>query len=365
MTNTETLKLTSRKPRISGEQLAQTLVPPPQFASASFASYVPDPQHPSQQYARDLLQSFISTSGLGTRKSGGAGLFSRFFSKAKDSAPENNGDADSPQIPDGKQGVYLDGGFGVGKTHLLAAAWHAQPGVKYFGTFIQYTALVGALGYDGAVRVLSGAKLICIDEFELDDPGDTMLMTRLIKDLTQLGAKFIATSNTPPNALGEGRFAAADFMREIQAMSDRFMTVRIDGADYRQRHIEGAAVVYERQELEESIANACVAGLTVSCDEFAELLSHLEQVHPSSYTELLNGVDVIALIGSFEIADQSAALRFVAFIDRVYDAQIPILATGTPLNDIFGGGMLDGGYRKKYLRCMSRVNALCAMPVTA
>jgi len=24
-------------------------------------------------------------------------------------------------------GVYLDGGFGVGKTHLLASLWHAVP----------------------------------------------------------------------------------------------------------------------------------------------------------------------------------------------------------------------------------------------
>lgn len=65
-----------------------------------------------------------------------------------------------------------------------------------------------------------------------------MLMTRMIKDLTNNGAKIVATSNTPPNALGEGRFAAVDFLREIQSMSDRFLTIRIDGEDYRQRNIE-------------------------------------------------------------------------------------------------------------------------------
>ena len=27
-------------------------------------------------------------------------------------------------------GIYLDGGFGVGKTHLLAALWHAAPGAQ-------------------------------------------------------------------------------------------------------------------------------------------------------------------------------------------------------------------------------------------
>src|SRR5690606_6182136 len=80
-----------------------------------------------------------------------------------------------------KPGVYLDGGFGVGKTHLLAAVYHAMPvRRKYFGSFIEYTALVGALGYQNTVELLRGAGLLCIDEFELDDPGDTMVMTRLL-----------------------------------------------------------------------------------------------------------------------------------------------------------------------------------------
>jgi cell division protein ZapE len=76
-------------------------------------------------------------------------------------------------------------------------------------------------------------------------------------------------------------------------------------------------------------------------------------------------VQVIGLREVYELTDQSAALRFVAFIDRVYDAQLPIRATGIALTSIFGGGMLDGGYRKKYLRCMSRLNALTQAKVTA
>ena len=100
-------------------------------------------------------------------------------------------------------------------------------------------------------------------------------------------------------------------------------------------------------------------------DSFGDLIAHLATVHPSSYVGMLTGVRVIGLREVFELTDQSAALRFVAFIDRVYDAQIPIRATGVPLTTIFGGGMLDGGYRKKYLRCMSRLNALTQSEVTA
>ena len=180
----------------------------------------------------------------------------------------------------------------------------------------------------------------------------------LIGDLTAAGSRIVATSNTPPNALGEGRFAASDFMREIQAMSDRFETIRIDGSDYRQRDLQGEAQALTDDAYRFALADVAASGERMTDDDFSELIAHLAKVHPSSYIGLLYGVQTIGLRGVHELTDQSAALRFVAFIDRVYDAQIPIRATGIPLTEIFGGGMIDGGYRKKYQRCQSRLNAL-------
>ncbi len=345
--------LVDRHPEISGTELVATLVPPRQFDGASFESYRPDDNYPSQSEARDTLRAFSEPE---TPISRGGGFLGFGRKKAA---------AEPKQASITKPGVYLDGGFGVGKTHLLAATWHATPGRKYFGTFIEYTALVGALGYAGALGVLQGARLICIDEFELDDPGDTMLMTRLIGDLTATGSRIVATSNTPPNALGEGRFAASDFMREIQAMADRFVTIRIDGVDYRRRDLAGDAVSLSDDAYRFTLADVVSSGERMTDDSFGDLVAHLATVHPSSYIGLLNGVRVIGLRDVFELTDQSAALRFVAFIDRVYDAQIPIRATGLTLTSIFGGGMLDGGYRKKYLRCMSRLNALTQSELTA
>lgn len=81
-------------------------------------------------------------------------------------------------------------------------------------------------------------------------------------------------------------------------------------------------------------------------------------MHPSRYIRLIAGVDAIGLREITQLDDQSAALRFVAFVDRAYDAQIPIRATGTPLDDVFSQEMLAGGYRKKYLRAISRLVAL-------
>jgi cell division protein ZapE len=247
----------------------------------------------------------------------------------------------------------------VGKTHLLAALWHVAHGPKYFGTFIEYTALVGALGYANAVKLLSGARLICIDEFELDDPGDTMLMTRFLGELMAGGTRVAATSNTPPNALGEGRFAAADFLREIHGLASNFETLRIDGLDYRRRDTEGhAEALADDPAVENTAAALAERGHVVSLDTFDAIIAHLATVHPSKYIKLIEGIEFIALTGVGELTDQNAALRLVAFIDRVYDAEIPIIASGTPLDQVFADDMMAGGYRKKYLRSMSRMIAL-------
>ena len=253
--------------------------------------------------------------------------------------------------------MYLDGGFGVGKTHLLAAVYHAMPARrKYFGSFIEYTALVGALGYQNTVELFRGSDLLCIDEFELDDPGDTMVMTRLLGELVASGTRLAATSNTPPNALGEGRFAAQDFLREIHAMSASFQTIRIDGTDYRHRAVDGHAAVLTPPEYDTAIADAASRGLA-SDDEFAELVAHLARVHPSRYIKLIDGLSTVGIRDVAPFTDQSAALRFVAFIDRVYDAELPIRSTGTSLDVVFPDEMLSGGYRKKYLRAISRLVA--------
>ena len=329
-------RLTDRNPSLSGAEIVAHLVPPRQFASATLDSYRPDRDYPSQGAAVAAIRNFIAG-----WQSGG-GLFSR--RKA------------APAFP----GIYLDGGFGVGKTHLLAALWHVAPGRKYFGTFIEYTALVGALGYAQAVQLLKGASLVCIDEFELDDPGDTRLMARLLSELVASGTRIAATSNTPPNALGEGRFAAQDFLREIDSLAAKFETVRIDGLDYRRRDIEAHAVAVP----DAASAIESVDGDT-TLDPFDAVLRHLGTVHPSRYVKLVDGLDAIGLTGVHQFANQTDALRFVAFVDRLYDAQVRVVADGTPLDEVFPDEMLAGGYRKKYLRAASRLIALTGPVATS
>lgn len=324
-------RIIDRSPVLTGAEMAAQLVPPRQFAEASLENYRPDPDFPSQQAAVEAVRTFLQAP-----KSSG-GLFSR------------------RRAEPAKPGLYLDGGFGVGKTHLLAALWHGAQGRKYFGTFIEYTALVGALGYQSTLQLLRGASLIAIDEFELDDPGDTMMMTRLLGDLVGTGTRIAATSNTPPNALGEGRFAASDFMREIQGLADQFRTLRIDGHDYRRRDVEGQATMLDDTAFDAAV-DALPADATV--DEFGDVLAHLATIHPSRYVTLAEGLSATAWRNVHQMNSQTDALRLVAFVDRLYDAQVPIIASGTPLDEAFAPEMMSGGYRKKYLRAISRMIAL-------
>lgn len=324
--------LSERNPAMTAAEIAESLVPPRQFEGATLDNYVPDADYPSQARAVEKVRAFAAAWAPSR------GMFAKRTAVTK-------------------PGIYLDGGFGVGKTHLLAALWKLAPGRTYFGTFIEYTALVGALGYAATVKLFGGASFLAIDEFELDDPGDTMIMTRLLGELAAGGTRIAATSNTPPNALGEGRFAAVDFLREIQALSDRFDIVRIDGLDYRRRDVEGHAVALTEAGFAEAVTAAAANG-PVTADPFDDILKHLATVHPSRYVRLVEGLYAVGVDGVRVLHDQTEALRFVALVDRLYDEQVRVLATGVPLDGVFGDEMLSGGYRKKYLRAISRLIAL-------
>lgn len=331
------IRLIDRRPDVSPDRLLSECVPPPRFAPVRFATYRPDPDEPSQSAALALLGERGTTLAAARSETRSWWRFGR-------------GSEDVP----GKAGVYLDGGFGVGKTHLLASLWHESSGPKMYCTFVELTNLVGAIGMRRAVEVLTPYRFICIDEFELDDPGDTVLISRLLGQLVEGGVQLAATSNTLPDRLGEGRFQATDFLREIQGLAARFDVLRIDGQDYRHRGLPTAPMPLTDDE----VARLAAARDGASCDHFVDVHRHLAELHPSKYGALLDGVTAVGLVDIREITDENVALRLVVLADRMYDRDIPLLASGVPLDRMFDERMLKGGYRKKYLRALSRLIAL-------
>lgn len=330
-------RLVDRHPTVSPERLIAQLVPPPTFADVSFDTYRPDPAEPTRAAAvaacRQLCEEALR------RRAGRRKLFGR-----RETLPG--------------VGLYLDGGFGVGKTHLLASAYRQLPDSpehpRAFATFGELTQLAGVFGFTECIELLADYVVVCIDEFELDDPGNTTLISRLISQLVERGVSIAATSNTLPEQLGEGRFAAQDFLREINTLASIFTTARVEGPDYRHRGLPPAPVPPSDDEVAERAG--ATAGATL--DDFGELCAHLATMHPSRYLTLIEGVSAVFITGVHRIDDQNVALRLVSLTDRLYDAGIPVVASGAELDTIFSEEMLAGGYRKKYLRATSRLLAL-------
>ncbi|MBE7700667.1 cell division protein ZapE [Oerskovia sp. Sa1BUA8] len=326
------------RPVVPPTRLLADLVPPRHFSDARFATYRANPAFPSQARVVARLEEVAAQLAPGKAR---RGLFAR-----RKAAPA----------------IYMDGGFGVGKTHLLTSLAHVVGPDAAYGTFVEYTNLVGALGFQATVDALATKRLVCIDEFELDDPGDTVLTSRLLRELADRDVALAATSNTLPGSLGEGRFAAEDFLREIQAMAARFEVMRVDGEDYRHR-----AVVTETRPLPaDVVARVAAERPGATLDPLDDVLDHLRHVHPSKYGAMLDDVTLVALTGVHPVTEQSAALRLVVLVDRLYDRDVPVLLADSPALDgaagataaLFTEDMLRGGYRKKYFRALSRLGSL-------
>ncbi|WP_432507316.1 cell division protein ZapE [Kineococcus arenarius] len=110
------------------------------------------------------------------------------------------------------QGVYLHGAVGRGKTWLTEALLHQLPaaGVLRLHAYDAARQLHAHVARDvetpGAVqravsRLLDGVDLLYVDEFHAHDPGDAMLLARLVRALPAHRAALVATSNHPPHAL--------------------------------------------------------------------------------------------------------------------------------------------------------------------
>ena len=113
-------------PSVTPERLIAQLIPPPTFSDVSFDTYKPDPAEPSHAAAVQACRQFCEQAV--ERRAGKKKLFGR------------------REVLPGV-GIYLDGGFGVGKTHLLASSFFDVPEPKAFATFGELTQLAGVFGF--------------------------------------------------------------------------------------------------------------------------------------------------------------------------------------------------------------------------
>lgn len=321
------MRLVDCHPEVDLERLLQSFAPPPRFQSATFATYRPDSRYPSQTLAKERLRRWTKDRPRGFLR---------------------------PRFP-GPQGIYLDGGFGVGKTHLLVAAYWEAPGPKAFLTFEELTYTLGLMGLREGAGRFAALRYLFLDEFELDDPGNAQMITHFLALTMERGLRVATTSNTPPGALGEGRFNAEQFRHQIQSLSRRFAVERIEGEDFRHR---------DPDRFPEPLSDCRLLALyredprRKTLDTFPHLLAHLRTLHPIRYRYLLDGVEAIYLQNLEAIPDPNDALRFVHFVDQVYNLGVALRASGVPLQEVFPETYRHGAFAKKYGRALSRLAEL-------
>jgi cell division protein ZapE len=317
-------------------ELVAGFVPPPRFAGKRFGDYRPDPRHPSQAAAVARLRQVAG------ELSGGGGWLRKVLGGRG-----------------GGSGVYLDGGFGVGKTHLLAALWNESPGPGAYLTFDELVYTIGLLGVEGARAAFRGRRLVAVDEWELDDPGNLKMALAFLRGALADGIRVATTSNTVPNELGTGRFDQKNFKSEIEELSGAFEVLEIEGEDYRHRRFEadpGRAYFLDDAGMTRATAAAQPRALA---SEFPALLAALGEVHPIRYVALVESVSELLVRGLAPISTIVDGLRWVHFVDKLYDRAVPLAMTSTiALGELFPRDFLIGAYGKKFSRCLSRMEEM-------
>jgi cell division protein ZapE len=300
--------------------MINNLIPPPRYSHCKLENYLPNPKFTSQKDVKETLIQLLKSVKPNA-----------FFRRNK------------------SHGYYLDGSFGVGKTHLLTAVFHELNVSK---AYLSFTDLMARISYHGMAQVIESfipIQFILIDEFELDDPANTMKASNFIREMFALKKSIITTSNTLPNELGKGRFGFKNFESEIGFIAEKFTVLRLDGPDYRSSGDDYFELVDSPQPLKEQKEIS-----------FDSLKAQIEKIPLVNYSEFAQSLDsyLISEITAFKLQDH--ALRFTHLIDKIYDLNISIgLHFLNPKNkEIFIDEFLNGAFQKKYKRCLSRLHEL-------
>jgi cell division protein ZapE len=277
-------------------------------------------------------------------------------------------------------GAYLVGAVGRGKTMLMDLFFEAAPLAQkrriHFHEFMDevHAAIAkfrkskrgkadAADPVAAAVKtVLGDTRLICLDEFQVQDITNAMLLGRLFGKLFEAGVTIVATSNTSPDDLyenGLNRQLVLPFIAELKAHVE---VVMLDGpTDYRRLKFEGeevfvfgtgpdARAAMDRLWLrltggmDGEPAAVTSLGRTIRVPlaamgaarfSFAELCE--VPLGARDYLRLAHAYDALLLddVPQFSRANSNAAKRFILLVDTLYDRGIKLAASfAVPLDEL-------------------------------
>jgi len=228
-------------------------------------------------------------------------------------------------------------------------------GERRYLSFSDAMSLMTMRGPQEAAALLA-ADLVCLDEFELDDPTNTRLADLLLGLLAERGARFVTTSNTIVGELGDGRMAVDLFRAQLSRIGDAFQGVHVPGADHRRLKVRDGddPPCWGAQ-----VGRTDEAGwLCLEAVKLDVLLTGLPVVNLRRFAASVQGVCVLGL-APFD--DQLAALRFTNLVDRLYDWCVPLrVQSSCRIAELFPEPPLRAAFHRKHRRCQSRLTELCA-----
>ena len=294
-----------------------------------------------------------------------------------------------PELP---RGFYLWGGVGRGKSFLMDSFYLCVPLVKkrrvHFHHFMRdvHQALDELKGEEDPLRILAKDiaekyRLICFDEFHVNDIADAMILGRLLLHLFDQRVMLCMTSNYHPDLLWKDGLQRAQFLPAIELIKARLDVINVDaGIDYRRRALESAKVYHT------PIAADTGAALAAEFDRIAEVedethgldvegreIPYLRRAGgvlwcdfkglcggPRSYTDyvdLARRFHTIVLSDVPEMGPRQAAeaRRFTWLIDVMYDARVKmILSAAVAVDRLYTQGVLV----HEFARTVSRIEEM-------
>ena len=294
-----------------------------------------------------------------------------------------------PELP---RGVYLWGGVGRGKSFLMDSFYLCVPLTKkrrvHFHHFMRdvHQALDELKGEEDPLKRLAQDiaekyRLICFDEFHVNDIADAMILGRLLEHLFDNRVMLCMTSNYHPDLLWKDGLQRAKFLPAIELIKTRLVIINVDaGVDYRLRALETAKVYHTPITTETAHAlNAEFSRIAEVEDESQALdvegreIAYLRRAGgvvwfdfktlcggPRSYTDyvdLARRFHTIVLSDVPEMGPRQAAeaRRFTWLIDVMYDARVKmIMSAAVPAFELYTQGALA----HEFARTVSRIEEM-------